>query len=147
MSAGPLIGGTIGGIVCFVTSVPLIKFMTRRNRGVYEPEFCLLPVSLGCVCTVAGLISWGYVVKDFGSIYLVCFLWGLMLFGMTLLATFATQWALDAYRPLSTEIFVMNMVFKNFFYYGLVTHSIGGEVIPQGFLSRSTEQMLTNVTG
>jgi hypothetical protein len=37
-----------------------------------------------------------------------------MLFGMTAIASFCTQWALDAYRQHSTELFIMNMVFKNF---------------------------------
>ena len=118
MSTGPLIGGILGGLFPFLVSAPFMKFMTRRNKGVYEPEFCLIPVSLGCVCTVAGLIGWGYAVQAYRSIYLVCFLWGLMLFGMTVLASFATSWALDAFRQHSTEVFVMNMVFKNFFYYG-----------------------------
>lgn len=118
MSAGPLIGGFLGALLPFLASEPMIKYLARRNRGVYEPEFCLLPLSLGGICTVAGLVGWGHAVKAFDSIYLVCFLWGLMLFGMTLIATFATQWALDAYRQNSTEVFIMNMVFKNFFFYG-----------------------------
>ena len=118
MSTGPLVGGLLGGLFPFLVSEPFMKFMTRRNKGVYEPEFCLIPVSLGGVCSVAGLVGWGYAVQNHRNIYLVCFLWGLMLFGMTLLAAFATQWALDSYRQHSTELFVMNMVFKNFFFYG-----------------------------
>jgi len=118
MSAGPLIGALLASLTCFFTASPYIKFMSRRNKGIYEPEFCLIPLSLGCVCTVAGLLGWGYAVQGHGSVYLVCFLWALMLFGMTIIATFATQWALDAYRAYSTELFIMNMVFKNFFFYG-----------------------------
>jgi hypothetical protein len=120
MSAGPLIGGFLGALLPFVVSEPMIRFMARKNRGVYEPEFCLPPIALGCACTVSGLVGWGYAVQGFESIYLVCFLWGLMLFGMTLTATFATQWALDSYRQNSTELFIMNMIFKNFFFYGCV---------------------------
>lgn len=61
------------------------------------------------VCAVAGLAGWGRVVDNGDSIYLVCFLWGLMLFGMTAIASFCTQWALDAYRQHSTELFIMNV--------------------------------------
>ncbi|KAI1610620.1 major facilitator superfamily domain-containing protein [Exophiala viscosa] len=125
MSAGPLIGGFFGALFPFFTAEPLVKFMTKRNRGVYEPEFCLLPVmSIGMVCAVAGLAGWGRVVSQGASIYLVCFLWGVMLFGMTTIASFCTQWSLDAYRQHSTELFIMNMVFKNFFFYGLTNYVI-----------------------
>lgn len=120
MSAGPLIGGVLATIVAFFVSEPLIRTLTRRNKGIYEPEFCLLPVLLCTLPVVGGLVGWGFAVKNFASVYVVCFIWGLILFGITLVATFATQWALDAYRQNSTEVFVMNMVFKNFFYYGSV---------------------------
>jgi MFS family permease len=109
MSCGPFIGGLLGATFSLIVSQPLVKSMTRRNKGVYEPEFALIPVSLGGVLSVAGLIGWGYAVHDFKSIYLVCFIWGVILFGMTVIASFATQWALDAYRQNSTELFIMNM--------------------------------------
>lgn len=118
LSAGPLIGGFLGAAFSLVISEPLVKSMTRRNKGVYEPEFCLIPITLGGVCSVAGLVGWGYAVHEFKNVYLICFIWAVILFGMTVIASFATQWALDAYRQHSTELFVMNMVFKNFFFYG-----------------------------
>jgi MFS family permease len=109
MSVGPFIGGLLGATFSLIISQPLIKTMTKRNKGVYEPEFALLPVSLGGALSVAGLIGWGYAVSEFKSIYLVCFIWAVILFGMTIIASFATQWALDAYRSNSTELFIMNM--------------------------------------
>jgi MFS family permease len=118
MSAGPLIGGFFGALFCFLLSEPLLKWLTRRNAGVYEPEFCLMPLSIGCLTTVGGLIGWGYAVERADSIYVACFVWALMLFGMTVIASFSTQYALDAFRSYSTEIFIMNMTFKNVFYYG-----------------------------
>jgi MFS family permease len=118
MSAGPLIGGFLASFLLFFTTEPLMKWIVRRNKGIYEPEFHLALVSVGGVCTVTGLIGWGYSVNNGQSIYLICFCWGLMLFGMTSIATNCTSWALDAFRQYSTEIFVLNMVFKNFFFYG-----------------------------
>lgn len=128
LSAGPLIGGLIGSIVSFFLSDPLTQGLTRRNKGVYEPEFCLLPIAPASIIMVAGLVGWGYAVHNLASVYVICFIWGLLLFGIIIAATFATQWALDAYRQHSTELFVMNMVFKNFFYYGLV-HSLIQELV------------------
>lgn len=118
LSTGPLIGGLLGSLVAFFLSGPLTQALTRRNKGVYEPEFCLLPIGPGMFIMAAGLVGWGYAVHSFANVYLICFIWGLLLFGIIITSTFATQWALDAYRQHSTELFVMNMVFKNFFYYG-----------------------------
>ena len=109
MSVGPFAGGLVGSIFSFTVSEPLVKFMTRRNKGIYEPEFALIPVSVGGICAVAGLVGWGYAVDAFKSYYLVAFIWAVILFGMTVIASFATQWALDAFRQNSTELFIMNM--------------------------------------
>jgi len=124
MSAGPFIGGIVGAAFCLMVSEPLVKMMSRRNKGIYEPEFCLLGLSIGGVFSVSGLVAWGYAVHGFKSMYLICFIWGIILFGMTIIASFATQWALDAYRQNSTELFIMNMVFKNLFFYGLTNFVI-----------------------
>ncbi len=106
ISVGPFVGGLLGAVFSLLVSEPLVKTMTRRNKGVYEPEFALLPLSIGGICSVAGLIGWGYAVHQFKSYYLVAFIWGVILFGMTIIASFATQWALDAYRANSTELFI-----------------------------------------
>jgi hypothetical protein len=71
------------------------------------------------IFTVAGLIGFGYAVARQESVYLVSFIWGLMLFGITIAAISTSAYALDAYRDNATEIFIMAMVFKNFFFYGL----------------------------
>lgn len=118
MSAGPLIGGFLGSAICSVTAEPYIKWITRKNRGVYEPEFWLPPVAIDGACAIAGLVGFGFSTQNNASIPTTCFCWGLMLFGMTNVAIHCTQWALDSYRTNSTELFVMNMVFKNFFFYG-----------------------------
>jgi hypothetical protein len=41
------------------------------------------------------------------------------LFGITIAAIATSSYALDAYRDHANEIFIMAMVFKNFFFYGL----------------------------
>lgn len=117
-STGPLIGGIIGTIFMMVFSDRVVQNMTKRNKGVYEPEFKLPLMSVGLVCNVAGTVGLGFAVQNMATVYLVVFSWGVMLFGMTVTAIITTGYALDAFREYSTEIFVMNMVFKNFFYYG-----------------------------
>lgn len=117
-SAGPLIGGSLGSMFVAIVYDPMIRWLARRNGGVYEPEFRLPLTAIGCVPSVIGLVGIGFTIEQGASIYLVCFLWGLMLFGMTIIASASTAYILDAFQDMSVEAFVMNMIFKNFFYYG-----------------------------
>jgi hypothetical protein len=73
----------------------------------------------GSIFTVAGLIGFGYCAADTVSVYLLAFVWGLTLFGITIAAISTSSYALDAYRDNANEIFIMAMMFKNFFFYGL----------------------------
>jgi hypothetical protein len=73
----------------------------------------------GSIFTVAGLIGFGACAADTVSVYLLAFVWGLTLFGITIAAISTSSYALDAYRENANEIFIMAMMFKNFFFYGL----------------------------
>lgn len=120
VSTGPLIGGVLGSVFIGATLDPTATWMTRRNKGIYEPEFRLPLVSVGAVFSIAGLCGFGHAIQDQRSVYLISFLWGMLLFGMTILSTAILHYVLDAFSRHSTEIFIMNMVFKNFFFYGYV---------------------------
>ena len=117
-SVGPFTGGVLATILLAFISDRLTKWFSRKNGGVYEPEFSLLMLVVGCIASVAGLVGFGYACENLVSVYLICFIWGVILFGMTIIATVTTQYALDSFRHYSTEIFIMAMVYKNFFFYG-----------------------------
>lgn len=118
VAAGPLIGGFLGMVAFSLTATHLTRWLTQKNKGIYEPEFCLAAVVIGAPITIAALVSFGHVLKTGQSIYLVSFIWGLLLFGLTYVTTSVTEYALDAFREYSTEIFIMNMFYKNLFAYG-----------------------------
>lgn len=124
VSVGPLIGGCLGALVYGWVSDPLIKRMSVRNGGVYEPEMKLIVMLLGLAPCVAGLVGFGYANANQVSIYIISLTWGIALFGLTILVSVPTAYALDAFRAHSTEIFVMNMTFKNFFFYGLTDYIV-----------------------
>ncbi|KAF2462459.1 major facilitator superfamily domain-containing protein [Lineolata rhizophorae] len=123
-SVGPLIGGFLSSVMMAIISDPFAKWMARKNNGVFEPEFRIPLILVGAICSVAGLVGFGHTVAEGRSVYLACFVWGTMLFGLTNVATTTTAYALDAYRDYSTEIFIMNMVFKNFFFYGVTEYIV-----------------------
>ena len=75
-------------------------------------------MALAFVTNVAGLFGFGYAVANSQSIYLVAFIWGMILFGMMIASICLSSYAIDSYRENATEIFIMAIVFKNFFFYG-----------------------------
>ncbi|PMD21581.1 serine/threonine kinase 16 [Hyaloscypha hepaticicola] len=119
IGAGPFIGGMIGSIFVGWFSDPIIKYMGKRNNGVYEPEFRLVFMSGATVFMGLGMFFFGYTMAIGANATLCAFLQGVMMVGV-LIGIFATlAYGLDAFRSQSSEIFIMNMLFKNFMFYGL----------------------------
>jgi hypothetical protein len=117
LSLGPFLGGLLGSIMLGATLDPLIKWCAKKNKGVYEPEYRLLGM-IPSVTIVIGLCLFGYFAEQGESFYLTAFCHGLDLFGIVCAAIAASSYVLDAYRDISAEVFIMNMVFKNFLFYG-----------------------------
>ncbi|TVY80562.1 Protein HOL1 [Lachnellula suecica] len=130
LSLGPFIGGLLAVLFFGVIADPVIMFMTRRNKGVYEPEYRLLLSVFGLLSGV-GLFGYGYVAQMYGSYYIAAFLHGILLFGVMGMLVSTSLYALDAYRDMSNEIFIMGMLVKNFLLYGF-THFINDVVANQG---------------
>ncbi|KAF7189546.1 putative MFS-type transporter [Pseudocercospora fuligena] len=114
---GPFLGATLGSIVLALAMDPLILWCTNKNKGFYEPEFRLLPVTLGLLSGV-GLMSYAYAVDAQISMYTCSFLWGLSMFGIIFMITPSNSYVIDAFRDLSSEMFIASMMFKNFIFYG-----------------------------
>jgi|SRR5271156_406823 len=72
----------------------------------------------GCILTIPGLIGFGYAITRGVNVYLVSFLYGVAGCGLILSTIALSSYAIDSFRDTSTEIFVMAIVFKNFFFYG-----------------------------
>ena len=77
---GPFIGALLGSIILAIIMDPLILWCTKRNGGIYEPEFRLIPVALGVIGGV-GVLGYAAVLQARGNMCLASFLWGLDLFG------------------------------------------------------------------
>jgi len=117
LSLGPFLGGLLGSLILGATLDPLIKWCAKKNKGVYEPEYRLLGM-IPSVTIIIGLCLFGYFAEQGASFYLTAFFHGMDLFGIVCAAISASTYVLDAFRDISGEIFIMNMVFKNFLFYG-----------------------------
>lgn len=117
LSLGPFVGGALGTIILALLSDPFIKWCARRNKGIYEPEYRLIPCTLGVLSGV-GLMLFGHLVSIGASPYACATVHGLMLFGVMFLCIGTSNYALDAYRGMANEIFIASMAVKNLILYG-----------------------------
>ncbi|OJJ05938.1 hypothetical protein ASPVEDRAFT_55696 [Aspergillus versicolor CBS 583.65] len=117
LSAGPFIGGVIGTALVAKTTDRLVVWMATRNNGVDEPEFRLPLVAFAFLCT-GGLCGFGALAQEQGNLYLIDFMWGLTLAGICFCVGPCSSYAIDAFREMSNEIFVANVMVKNFLFYG-----------------------------
>jgi hypothetical protein len=117
LSLGPFLGGLIGAIFLGATLDPLIKWCAKKNGGVYEPEYRLLGM-IPALATGVGLFAFGYMCENHFSYYATATMHGLDLFGIACAAISCSAYAIDAYREMSSEVFIINMVFKNLLFYG-----------------------------
>ncbi|KAI1625853.1 serine/threonine kinase 16 [Exophiala viscosa] len=117
LSFGPFIGGVLGSVILGVLFDPWIKWCARRNRGIYEPEYRLVPVFLGALSGV-GLMLFGKLVSIGASPYATATVHGLMLFGVMFTCIGTSSYALDAYRGMANEIFIASMAVKNIILFG-----------------------------
>lgn len=68
LSLSPFIGGLLASLILGRIVDPTIAWATRRNGGIYEPEFRLLPI-VGCLLTGLGLMVFGALAEEGRSLY------------------------------------------------------------------------------
>ncbi|KAF1996209.1 MFS general substrate transporter [Amniculicola lignicola CBS 123094] len=117
LSLGPFLGGLLASLFLGATLDPLIKWCAKKNGGIYEPEYRLLGMIPG-LFTGIGLFAFGYMCEEHFSYYATATMHGMCLFGIVCAAIAASAYAIDAFRDMSSEVFIANMVFKNFLFYG-----------------------------
>lgn len=131
ISAGPCVGGLLGCIFCGATSDPVARWLTRRNSGVYEPEF-RLPLMAGLpVFSTIGYFLFGNVITQGQSPIAAAALWGLAFVSIQVAAVSTSAYIVDAYRDVSIEVFIIQMTVKNFLWFGFSCKS--AFLIPRSF--------------
>ncbi|MCJ1309505.1 hypothetical protein MMC25_003165 [Agyrium rufum] len=112
----PFIGGVMGTALAGKVSDVIVRWMSRRNGGVYEPEFRLVMAIPVAISTGIGLIGFGWSAseKDLWIVPTVFF--GIISFGCSLGSTTAITFAVDSYRQYAGEALVTLNFSKNVFH-------------------------------
>ncbi|QKX54974.1 uncharacterized protein TRUGW13939_02064 [Talaromyces rugulosus] len=117
---GSTLGGIIGGVGGGWLTDVITKALIRANGGVYEPEF-RIPVQVAAAASlVLGyfLFAWDLKHPTPTGYYLGSFCHGCICFGITLATLSASLYILDAHPNETTEIFIIQMMFKNLLFFG-----------------------------
>lgn len=115
----PFIGGIIGTAVAGKVSDIIVRAMSRRNGGLYEPEFRLVMAIPITISTVIGLMGFGWSAKVHDAWIVPTIFFGIISFGCSLGSTTAITFCVDSYRQYAGEALVTLNFSKNIFH-GLV---------------------------
>ncbi|KAL6711743.1 hypothetical protein ACN47E_002786 [Coniothyrium glycines] len=109
----PFVGGVLGTAVAGRVSDLVVRFMARKNDGVYEPEFRLLMAFPIMVSTVIGLMGFGWSAEERDKWIVPTVFFGVISFGCSLASTTAITFVVDSYRSYAGEALVTLNFSKN----------------------------------
>ena len=102
----PFIGGVLGTAVAGKVSDIIVRFMSRRNGGLYEPEFRLVMAIPVAIATSIGLMGFGWSAQERDKWIVPTVFFGIISFGCALGSTTAITFAVDSYRQYAGEALV-----------------------------------------
>ncbi|TGO46800.1 hypothetical protein BOTNAR_0564g00010 [Botryotinia narcissicola] len=115
----PFIGGVLGTAVAGKVSDVIVRAMSRRNGGLYEPEYRLIMAAPVALTTVIGLMGFGWSAQIYDNWIVLTIFFGIISFGCSLGSTTAITFCVDSYRQYAGEALVTLNFSKNIFH-GLV---------------------------
>jgi hypothetical protein len=115
----PFVGGILGTAVAGKVSDVIVRYLSRRNGGVYEPEFRLIMAIPITISTVIGLMGYGWSAQERDAWIVPTVFFGVISFGCSLGSTTAITFAVDSYRQYAGEALVTLKFSKNILH-GLV---------------------------
>ncbi|KAI9781388.1 MAG: hypothetical protein M1839_005982 [Geoglossum umbratile] len=119
--SGAFVGAVLGFLLAGILSDWSAKWLTRKNKGIYEPEFRLILVIPQVIVGCAGLFGFGITSEKVGKYgwFWPDFFFALEVMGMVLGAVASALYIVDAHREIAVEAFTCLLIFKNFFSFGL----------------------------
>jgi Major Facilitator Superfamily len=115
----PFIGGILGTAVAGKVSDIIVRYMSRQNGGVYEPEFRLVMAAPIAFTTAVGLMGFGWSAEEKDRWIVPTVFFGIISFGCSLGSTTSITFCVDSYRQYAGEALVTLNFSKNVFH-GLV---------------------------
>ncbi|KAL6940842.1 hypothetical protein ACO0QE_004760 [Hanseniaspora vineae] len=109
----PFVGGCLGSLCAGTVSDYVVRYMSKRNHGFYEPEFRLLMCIPAVLATAIGMFAFGWSAQLHDMWFVPTFFFGLLAFGCSLASTTAITLTVDSYKNYAQESLVTFNVCKN----------------------------------
>lgn len=109
----PFVGGILGTGVAGRVSDVVVRIMSRRNGGLYEPEFRLVMALPVLVTTCIGLMGFGWSAQERDHWIVPTLFFGVLSFGCALGSTTSITFCVDSYRQYAGEALVTLNFYKN----------------------------------
>ncbi|KAF2270836.1 MFS general substrate transporter [Lojkania enalia] len=109
----PFVGGVLGTAVAGKVSDIIVRFMARKNDGIYEPEFRLVMAIPIAVSTTIGLMGFGWSAEEKDAWIVPTVFFGVISFGCSLASTTSVTFVVDSYRVYAGEALVTLNFCKN----------------------------------
>ncbi|EPS26853.1 hypothetical protein PDE_01793 [Penicillium oxalicum 114-2] len=109
----PFVGGLLGTAVAGKVSDIVVRYMTSRNGGIYEPEFRLVMAIPIAISTTIGLMGFGWSAQLMNAWIVPTIFFGVISFGCCLGSTTAITFCVDSYRQYAGEALVTLNFSKN----------------------------------
>lgn len=109
----PFVGGVLGTGVAGKISDIIVRAMSRRNGGLYEPEFRLVMAIPIMITTCVGLMGFGWSAEAKDHWIVPTLFFGILSFGCSLGSTTAITFCVDSYRQYAGEALVTLNFSKN----------------------------------
>lgn len=121
----PFVGGVLGTAVAGRVSDIVVRYMTRRNGGIYEPEFRLVMAIPVALSTAAGLMGFGWSVQERDAWIVPTVFFGIISFGCSLGSTTSITFCVDSYRQYAGEALVTLNFSKSMSLFHIITNDSG----------------------
>ncbi|KAI9714508.1 MAG: hypothetical protein M1820_000469 [Bogoriella megaspora] len=121
MYTGAFIGALVGFALAGLIADSSAKWLTKLNKGVFEPEFRLVLVIPQLILGCTGLYGFGIVTNNIAKYHWFWpdFFFAFEVAGMVLGAVASALYVVDAHRDIAVEGFTCLMIFKNIFSFAL----------------------------
>lgn len=100
----PIVGILTGELFGHFFNNFILRWSTRRNGGLFVPEYHLPTIYVGLLFTIPGLVIIGQTLQQHWHWVAIVFGWGMFAFGVMLASVAITAYGLDSYPSASGEI-------------------------------------------
>jgi len=130
----PFVGALLAALLCGPLTDYAAKIMSKSNKGIFEPEFRLVLVIFYAIFGSMGFFGWGISANKGDPWIGPVIFFGMINFGITIGASAAIGYVVDAHRQSADSALGAVIFFKNMFSF-IITLFINDWLAARGILS------------